>query len=157
MSASISFFTVVAVLPIRALNLFSKLYYKNTRFRSGANFTYIYTDDHLNAVLFIDGSVNTLSKQASRHFLGPSLAYGYFTKTKFSRNLGQRFVKFGIDYYYKKFHIAANYQWIAFKDAPFRRDYFKTTNIYLEIGYSFNLESFKRKRKTSFLDWLDNQ
>jgi hypothetical protein len=128
------------------INLFSKFYYKNSRIRSGINFTYTYSNSYLNAVLFIDGSINTLSKRASAHFFGPTIAYGYFVKTKFSNNLGQRFFKFGADYFYNKFHFGLNYQWIAFKDAPFRTNSFKTTHIYLEVGYAFNFESFKRKQ-----------
>lgn len=125
----------------------NKVFYRNNRIKGGGNLAFLYTDDYLNMMSFVDVGVNLFAKDAYPQFFGPNIAFGYFFDNNLSRNLGQRFIKFGVDYYHKKLHLAANFQWIAFKDAPFRKDDNLTVNLYLEIGYSFNLESFKRKQK----------
>lgn len=124
-----------------SLCFISKLYFKNKWLRSGINYSFFY---YTPPSYSLEMGLNLFSKDAYPQYLGPSIAYGYSIDN--GKNLGQRFVIFGFDYFYNKFHVAANYQWIAFENAPFRKGIFKTTNIYLEIGYSFNLESFRKKQ-----------
>jgi hypothetical protein len=125
--------------------LCSKLYYKNKRFKTGISYGYLYSSGYINPLYLFDTGLNLFSKNAYPQYFGPSLAYGLFYN-KYGTSLGHRFIKFGVDYYYNKFHVGLNYQWIAFKNAKFRTGEFKTTNIYLEIGYAFNLESFRKKK-----------
>lgn len=128
-----------------SFNPILKFYFKNKRLRSGIAFgTMLKPSGSWNYPYSIEAGFNLIAKNAYPQYLGPSIAYGNFIKGY--GNLGQRFIKFGVDYYYKNFHVAANYQWIAFKDAPFRKGDDKTFNMYFEVGYAFNLESFKRKQ-----------
>lgn len=132
-----------------SINLNSKVFYKNHRYRAGMTFGCLYVwSEGICPSFSIESSINILAKTDFPHYFGPCLGYGYFLMDENNYSLGDRFIEFGIEYYYKKFHVSFNNQFIAFENQKFNNNtYNKTFNIHMEIGYAFNLDSFRKKKK----------
>jgi hypothetical protein len=60
------------------INLFSKFYYKNKRFKTGLSYGFIYMSDYIDPVYSFEANINLFSKNAFPQYFGQSLAYGLF-------------------------------------------------------------------------------
>lgn len=118
----------------------TKLFYRTNRLKTGVNFGLQYW---FPPSFSAEIGVNFISDEMKRYYFGPSLSYGMFINN--DNYYSDRFLRFGFDYFYNKFHVGINSQWIMYTANQISKDFF-TTHLYLEIGYSFNLESFKRKQ-----------
>lgn len=123
-------------------NFSANLHYKNARLSTGFSGQAIYFDDDGFTFLSLFTGINILNIEKNKNiFFGPKISYGYI-KRAYNNTAFSRF-SLGIIYYYKKFHIGINHDWIKPNYDSFL--YVKPRNLYLEVGYAFNLQSFQKK------------
>lgn len=126
-------------------NLSVNFFYKNNWILTGLSAQSLITKDHFLKSLSYMLSLNLLFKDKSqRNFLGPFFSYGYISD---SHEVFPRFC-IGLTTHVKHMHVAVKYDWFK-RDPDNYSDYdnfIDAENIYLEIGYAFNLESFRKKK-----------
>jgi hypothetical protein len=118
----------------------TKLFYRTDRLKTGLNFG---VQNYFPPSVSAEIGINFISDEMKRHYFGPSLGCGVFFLNK--NYYSDRFLRFGFDYFYKKFHLGIYSQWISYTSNQISKDFY-TIHLYLEVGYAFNLESFKRKQ-----------
>ena len=87
-------------------------------------------------------SVNLLSvaRSLDKHlYFGPCIEYGYF-RGEFAPGRSRLF-GYGVDFFFKKFHAEFTYT-KALDETPDKID---QRFLRFEVGYSFNLDSFRKK------------
>lgn len=95
-------------------------------------------DNYINSISLIH-AVNFCDKNRKPNvFFGPTLSFGAFNSPY---TLFYFKTQIGWDYYYKKFHLGVKCDWMRSNS---KIDF--DTNLFFEIGYAFNLESFRKKK-----------
>ncbi len=126
-----------------SINFSGNLFYKIKRFSLGFSCQYLhFTDDSFASLSpFLEFNILDIVKNKNL-FFGPRISYGYIIRGYNNTTLSR--FSMGMSFHYKKFHIGINYDWI--KPNYNSIFYIKPRNIFLEIGYAFNLETFRKKK-----------
>lgn len=126
-----------------SINLSTNLLYRNKRWLCGfTGQTLYFVDDMFSSISLFSG-LNILKIEENKNvFFGPKISYGYIIRP-FNNTTLSRF-SLGMTFYFKKLHAGIAYDWIKPRYNSFTFN--KTRNLYFEIGYSFNLDSFRKKK-----------
>ena len=135
------------------LNLDLNFQFRNKYFKSGISIidkTSIYGDLDNNWSLLI--GANVLPKKIKNLYFGPFISYSTFYERehigKVKGALTHSFdcINGGVDFYFKKFHIDLYYSKFVNKIPDY--DFLHKLQKYgIDIGYCFNLDSFRRKNR----------
>jgi hypothetical protein len=120
-------------------SIFVSFQYRNQRLKAAINSGFLLV---LNPFVSFETGINLLSKSKVNKYFGPCLIYGFYPHD-LGYFLGKNFLEFGFEAYFNKFHVGLKHQWFESKNDTYQ----DITNLCLEIGYAFNLESFRKKKK----------
>lgn len=128
----------------RSLNFSASLYFRNKWILTGITGQLITFESDMVRYLSYNLSFNILNllnkNRFSHSFFGPWFSYGY---ANYASSVFPRYA-LGINYQFKHIHVALKHDW--FKRKPNAISFIDAKNIYLEVGYAFNLESFRKKK-----------
>ncbi len=127
-----------------SVDLFVGLFYRTYRLKLGVNSQPLLSKNYLSNSLSLNCGVNMLSRKMYPYsFFGPSIAYGFFVNPNNNLTLVPYRLQVGMDCCYKKIHIGLKYDFLYGKNPNQIRN---ARNLFLEIGYTFNLASFRKKK-----------